>query len=172
MKYIIRVSVFLFLLLPSIGNSQNWETYSKDNYNIDYPNNWDLDDSGTMGSKFFIFSRLVSVADDFKENVNLITQDLSAYNVNLDQFVNMSTDQVVAMIKEGNIISSDRLSKNGVEQHMLVYTGRQNDHILRFEQRFWIIDKIAYILTFTSKLDDYSQYQEVGTKIIESFEMR
>ncbi len=156
-----------------MGISQtNWEVLSNDKYGITYPENWDLDDSGTMGSKFFIFSRLVSVADNFKENVNLITQDLSAYNVTLDQFVNMSTDQVIAIIKEGDIISSDRISKDGIEQHQLIYTGKQNDYTLRFEQRFWIVDKTAYILTFTSKLDDYEQYKEIGNKIIASFKMK
>ena len=115
---------------------------------------------------------MVSVADNFKENVNLITQDLSAYNVTLDQFVNMSTDQVIAIIKEGDIISSDRISKDGIEQHQLIYTGKQNDYTLRFEQRFWIVDKTAYILTFTSKLDDYEQYKEIGNKIIASFKMK
>ena len=173
MKYIIRVSTFLLISLPLLTYGQTgWNTVKGENYSISHPKNWDLDDSGAMGSQFFLYSRLVSIEDNFKENINLITQDLSAHDISLDQFVNLSTDQVVAIIKEGNIISSDRISEDGVEKHHLIYTGKQNDYILRFEQQFWIIDQTAYILTFTSKLEDYEKYSEIGNKMIKSFKIQ
>ncbi len=160
-------------MLPMVTFGQSeWKSFSSDSYSITYPGDWDLDDSKRMGSQFFLFSRLKSVDDKFKENVNLLTQDLSAYNMTLDQYVELSIGQVKSMIKEGKIMSSKRVTDDGPEYHSLVYAGRQAENMLRFEQRFWIIDKTAYILTFSSQLDNYAQYREVGKKIIGSFEIQ
>ena len=172
MKSMIRICVIVLAVLPiTLLGQSDWKSFNGDSYSINYPGNWDLDDSKRMGSQFFLFSRLENEQDQFKENVNLLTQDLSAYNMDIDQYVKLSIGQVESMIKEGKIISSAKVIDEGLEYHSLIYTGKQAENTLRFEQRFWIIDKVAYILTFTAQLDTYRHYKEVGDKVIRSFEI-
>lgn len=49
-----------------------WKTLNEKGYTIQYPNDWELNKSGQMGTSFIILSRLSSKNDKFCENVNLI----------------------------------------------------------------------------------------------------
>lgn len=171
-KWCYRLCVILIGCLPlSLWGQTDGLTFEKENYSITYPKNWDLDDSNRMGAEFLIFSRLENEKDQFKENINLLIQDLSAYNMSLDQYVELSIGQVKSMIKDGKVISSKRISEGDREYHSLIYGGRQAANMLRFEQRFWIINKTAYILTFTAQLDNYDLYRELGNQMIDSFKI-
>ena len=148
---------------------KSWKSLTENNYSLRYPEAWTLDQSQQMGTKFILFSPLSSAEDQFKENVNLIVQDLEAYDLNLDQYVALSEDQVETLIAEGNILSSERMKRDDSEFHKLIYTGKQGDFDLEFEQYFWLENKKAYILTFTAEEDQFEAYQATAEKILDSF---
>ncbi len=93
-----------------------------------------------MDSTFFLFSELSSEEDQFKENVNLKIQDLTGHDINMDQYVEISTGQITTMISEGTILESERKMENGIEFHQVIFTGKQGPFSLKFEQRYWIKD--------------------------------
>ena len=63
-----------------------WKSLTENSYSINYPGNWELNKSGQMGTSFILFSPLSSEQDQFKENVNLLIQDLTGYNLDLDKY--------------------------------------------------------------------------------------
>jgi hypothetical protein len=148
---------------------KGWKGIDNSKYSIQYPENWDVDNSGQMGTSFFLFSRQTSPQDQFKENVNLIIQDLSAHNINLDQYVEISVDQIKTMITNGNLLTSERVNRNNTEFHKVIYTGDQGVYKLKFEQYFWVTNKNAYVLTFTCEVAQFDTYKEIGEKILNSF---
>jgi len=167
------------LLNGQSNNSKNenqesklvWKTLTGDSYEIMYPSTWIVDQSGQMGTSFFLFSPLSDESDTFKENANLIIQDLSSYDLNLDQFVDASLNQIKSFIADYNIISNERISTDDTEYQKILYTGKQGIAILRFEQFYWLIDNKAYVLTMTFNNLEYDNYKETSDKIMNSFKL-
>ena len=166
----------LFLAAASISFGQSTavvtKTHAKDNYSIGYPENWELDTSGRMGSSFFLFSETSSTQDTFKENINLIVQDITGLDIDLDKYVEISSEQIKTMIPEGTILESTRKNKEGITYHSMIFTGKQQPYSLKFEQRYWIKNNTAYVLTLTCEKEQFDAYIEIGRKILDSFKIQ
>jgi len=146
-----------------------WKTLNENGYSIQYPENWDLNKSGQMGMSFIILSRLSSDQDKFKENVNLLIQDLTGQNINLDKYVQISEGQISTMLTNGKLIESSRLNENNSEFHKFIYTADQGIYKLKTEQYFWVKNEKAYILTLSCETDQYEKYKKIGEQILNSF---
>lgn len=157
---------------PLSSSNNGLKLLQEKNYSILYPQTWDLDRSGQMGTSFFLFSRLTSSQDKFRENINLIIQSLQGQKVNLDRFVEISIDQIKTLITNGKMIESRRLILNGREFQKLIYTGEQGMFKLKFEQRYWIANGQAFVLTFTCEQAQFEKYKVLGEKILNSFKLK
>jgi len=149
-----------------------WKTLNGNSYYITYPGNWDLNTSGLMGSSFFFFSKLTSQQDKFRENVNLIIQDLNGQNISLDKYIEISVGQIKTMITNGRLLESLRLNKNGYEFQKVIYIGDQGVFKLKYEQYCWIKNGKAYILTLTCENKQFENYKVTGEKILNSFKLK
>jgi len=164
--------LFLIANLSVFGQSNEWNALNENDYSIQYPANWELNNSGQMGTSFILFSEVTSDKDQFKENVNLIIQDLTGHKIDLDKYVEISEGQIKTMIENGNIISSDRIKKDGIEFQKVIYTGKQGAFNLKFEQYYWVQNDKAYILTLTCEEDEFNDYKDSGEKILDSFKIK
>ena len=63
------------------------KTIDEFNFTIQYPDSFELNNSGLMGTTFILFSKQTSQQDLFLENINLIIQDL-IYNPDLERPLN------------------------------------------------------------------------------------
>jgi len=146
-----------------------WKTYNGTNYSVQYPPNWELNTNGQMGTSFIFFSPLENDKDQFKENVNLLVQDLRGSNIDLNKFVEISEEQVKTMITNSTLEESSRVKSSKHEYHKMIYIGDQSIYRLKFEQYFWIVSQQAYVLTFTCEQTKFSEYKEAGERILNSF---
>lgn len=153
-------------------NKDDCKTLTTNEYSIDYPANWDLDKSGQMGTSFFLFSKQSSPQDRFRENVNLMVQNLKGMHIDLDKYVEISENQIKSMIQNSNLILSKRLTANGNSFHQVAYTGDQGSFKLKFEQYYWVINEKAYVLTLTCEASQFDAYSEIGEKILSSFRIK
>ncbi len=151
------------------GINPNWKTFDRANYSIQYPVDWELNQSGQMGTSLILFSPLETRQDKFKDNVNLLIQDLSGHNLNLNKYVEISEGQIKSMITNSTLIESKRIKTGLEEYHRMIYTGDQGMFHLKFEQYFWVKDEKAFVLTLTCEQDKFSDYKEVGEAILNSF---
>ena len=172
MKRTIQLFFALFFLNQIALSQENYLTHSDEHCEILYPGDWDKNTTGQMGTSFILFSPLESEGDKFRENVNLLIQDLQGQKIDLKSFVELSENQVKTLITDGEVLESEMLNNSNGEHHKLVYNGKQGVFNLRFEQYFWIIEGSAYILTFTSEADKFPQYKSVSEKILNSFKMK
>jgi len=150
---------------------EGWSLLNEKDYSIQYPDNWNLNTSGMMESSFVLFSKTSSSTDLFRENVNLLIQNLAGQQIDLDEYVEISESQVKAMVTNGNLIESVRLIKDGMEYHKMIYTGDQGQYNLKFEQFLWITNDQAYVLTLTCEKTEFDNYQEIGEAILNSFKI-
>jgi len=149
----------------------NWKSLSENNYSINYPDNWELSKAGQMGTSFILFSPLSSKQDKFKENINLLIQDLTGHDLDLDKYVEISEGQIKTMVTDGELIESKRITTGNLSHHKVIYTGRQGIFNLKFEQYFWVVGEKAIILTLTCEESQFDNYQLTGEKILNSFNL-
>jgi hypothetical protein len=169
------VLVCLILSTNTFGQGKNeksqegWLILSEDNYSIQYPKEWELNKEGQMGTKFIVFSPLGSDQDQFRENVNLIIQDLTGMGIDLSKYVEISEGQIKTMITDGKLIESKRERDGKSEFHKTIFTGRQGIYSLKFEQLYWVENEKAYVLTLTTDVNEFVNFKEIGESILKSF---
>ncbi len=148
---------------------KNWKLLDKPEFAIQYPDTFDLDTSGQMGMSFILLSQQTSPQDLFRENINLIIQDLSGQGMSLDKYVDISENQIETMITEGHLIESKRLSDDNKAFQRMIYTGKQGQFTLKWQNLFWIEDEKAYVLTLTCEENQYDKYVSIGETIMKTF---
>ena len=122
-----------------------------------------------MGTRFILFSPAESEDDAFRENVNLILQDISGLQLDLTAYTALSLDQLSTMLNAFHLVENNRMRKGKHEYQKLIYTGEQGRFQLKFEQYYWVISDTAYVLTFTSEEHKFADYKETSEKILNSF---
>jgi len=152
------------------ADKESWVVLDQPDFTISYPRNWTLDQTGKMGTAFVLFSEQIN--SDFRNNVNLIVQDLNGLGYDLDKYVTLSEGQVKTMITNSQIIESKRLRSASGEFQEVVFTGEQGIFHLKWMQRYWVKGAKAFVLTFTASEATYDQYKQVGEKMLESFKLK
>ncbi len=150
----------------------NWKTLDEADYLIQYPDSFELNTSGQMGMSFILLSKKTSPQDEFRENVNLVIQDLAGQNIDLDKYVEISEGQIKSMIINSNVIESKRVKTDKLESQKIVFTGFQGQFNLKFEQHYWIVKDKAYVLTYTAEVNEFDNYKDVSEKIMNSFRIK
>jgi hypothetical protein len=173
-----KVLVFLVLLNYNLLISQNeksiesnWENLITEKYSISYPSDWFLNQKGDMGTSFFIFTKLESKKDKFTENVNLLIQDLSLKELDLDKYTALSEKQIETLITKSKILESKRIKTDKLEFHKIIYSGDQGLLKLKFVQYYFVSKEKAYVLSFTCESKEFSKYIDKAEKIMNSFKI-
>jgi len=170
-----KIKLLLILLLSfQLSNCQSNKKKSvkeinKNGYTLSYPSNLKLDESGKQGSDFMLFTEKKNSADNFIENINLIVQNLETLNLDLNEFVELTENQIKA---NANLISSERIKNSNVEFQKLIYSAHLNNFDLKFIQYDFVKNNKAYILTFTAKEDEFEKYSYDMEKIMKTFEIK
>lgn len=149
-----------------------WKTLEENNYSVHYPAEWELNQKGQFGMLFILLSPPESSDDNFRENVNLVAEDLKGRKIDLDEYAKASEQQVRSIINNVSIKESKHMNNGSTEYHKLVYTGDQGLYSLQFEQHYFIKDNKAFVLTLTCLKDKFDQYKETGEGIMNSFELK
>lgn len=173
MKQLPKYLTIIFLTFSLISaTTTQWKEHKKDNYSIQFPDEWRLDKSGLMGAKFILFSPLDGENDNFSENVNLLIQDLTGKDIDLETFTDITEKQIKEFFKDGKLLESTRVKKSGHPAQKIIYYGKQQGMTLKWMQYFWVLNEKAYVLTFTSKKETYGQYIEEVEQIMDSFKVK
>jgi len=154
-------------LLVSINPAFEWKTLDTTEYSIKYPDSWELNQSGASGTKFLIFSPLVPSAS-FRDNINLVIEDLKGKNITLEQYTEFSTGQLKQFLTD--FVVHESVTKDG--RHRLVYTGSHSGLHLKWEQYYWIKNEKAYVLTFTALKDSFDGRLEIVHQMADSFSIK
>ncbi len=154
-----------------LAEKVNWKSFVSKKCSIKYPSEWTLDDSGLMGSHLFLFSPLDSINDDFRENVNIMIQDISAYKLTLEDYAKISEEQILKLATNSEIIESEKVKINNEEFHKLIYKADQGIYHLKFEQYYWIKNNEAFVITLTCKESEFEEYKQLGEEILNSFKL-
>lgn len=147
-----------------------WTLLDQSDFALSYPASWSLDQTGKAGTTFILFTGQDNAG--FRDNVNLIIQDLKGSGYDLDKYVTLSEGQVKTMITNSQIIESKRIKSESGELQEVVFTGDQGIFNLKWRQRYWVKGEKAFVLTFTTSQATYDQYKQVSQKFFDSFKLK
>jgi len=151
-------------------SSVDWITHKTDDYTLSHPSDWNLDESKLMGTQFILFAPLKGAEDQFRENMNLIIEDVSSYGISLDDYIKISEKQLAQMITDMNPIKSERKEREGIPYQEVEYTGKQGVFDLHFIQHYIMVNGMMYVLTFTTEDKEFESYVADGKRILDSFD--
>lgn len=164
--------LLILILFPVIiiAQEQNESVkYEKDNYSIEYPSNWILNDSGENGTKFFLYPTNSVSSDIFTENINLILQNLSDTTITLEKYKGLVEKQISGMLTEPKIASSEIKNKNGLKSHQLIAEGKSGDYKFKTIIYTYLIEKQIYTLTFITLYDNYENNHIESLRVMDGF---
>lgn len=169
----IRLLISMAAAAISISlTAQEIATYSTPDYELSYPIDWELDESGSKGPAIFFFSPVENEEDQFRENVNIMVQDLSGTGLDLKGYIDLSKDQFKGFGAKVHELTVVTAPIDGVPEAILSYSMKQFGMDLRCYQRLKLIDDTAYLLTFTALEDNYDTFLEDGQNILSSFVLK
>ncbi|WGK70012.1 hypothetical protein P0082_03900 [Candidatus Haliotispira prima] len=148
----------------------SWKSFAQNNYSISYPGDWELNNSGLMGTSLILLSPISSGQDQFRENINLLVHDLTGFNFDLYEYAEASESQIKAVTTDARILESRIITATEApDYYKIIYTGKQGIHNLKFEQYIWVVEDKAYILTLSCEEHQFDYYQTTGEQILNSF---
>ena len=145
------------------------KTFTNDNYSLEYPATWTLDTSKTWGADLMLFAPKDDDQDKFSENVNVLIQDLAGMGIGLEQYKEITDQQIATLATDGRIIESSILKKGNKEMYRIVYTMTQGDFNLKITSHCFIQNERAFLVTFTTEVEKYENYKLAGEDILGSF---
>lgn len=147
---------------------QGFETFESKEISLSYPKDWAIQE-GVMGSSVMVMSPQKDKQDPFQENLNIMVQDLSQSPMTLDQFTQLSVEQIPEIITEGDItVEASDTKLSGMPAKKITYTGKQGKYDLKWFQVWTIKDNKAYIATYTSVADEYDTYLDTAQVMIDT----
>jgi hypothetical protein len=165
---------FLFLLICTIAYSQNNTmdtSFVGSGFSIQYPSSWSIDTSGKMGTQLFIFSPLVVENDQFRENINIIIQDLQGLNIDLNTYKYITDDQLLNLVTSPTVYESKVYTSTPTPYYKAAYSMTQGKLRLRITSICYIKEDKAFLATFTCEEGQYQLYQSIGDQILHSFKV-
>jgi hypothetical protein len=166
------IQTLVFCLFASMALPQKASVkLQKELFKIQYPSKWTIDTSKMMGSEFFIFSPKENANDKFRENVNLIIQDISGQNIDLDKYAQISKEQINTMANESRIHESKKIKKGKSEFYKMIYDMKQGAFKLKIEQYYFVTNTRAYVLTLATESTKFANFKTVGEGVLNSFEL-
>ncbi len=149
--------------------ADDWKRVIDTDYTFSYPMDWKLRQTGEMGTSFILFSPAVHPDNSFNENINLIIQDNSEFELNLAQYIDISVKQLTNFYPDLDMKYNQREIGEEAPFQRMVYSGTLQEKKLQFLQYIWVSTKKVHILTATCQASDYVLMASYLEEIMQTF---
>lgn len=140
-------------------------------FEIAYPPEWTMIEN-EGGAAAIFYSPMENELDIFKENVNIVIQDISKNPMPLDQYTKRAIFQVKAVFKTGmEVVESTPVTLGGVPGHKFVFMGTGPEGNLKFMSMWAIKGETVFQFTYTGMKSDWDEYKKVADKMFRSFKI-
>lgn len=148
----------------NFNEHEDWETYYGSGYSIQLSDDWEeVDVAGTE----YAFTHLSTAADGFAENITTTTQDISAYNMDIEQYKDLSLQQLEQLGYD--VVETESLKLNGTFGYYVLSIVEQQGITCYVAQWFTVVDDTAYIFTAACDEDGYYAIEDEIDEILETF---
>ena len=168
--FAVLIGIWLFLI-----PRQNLEIYQNTLYGISikYPQNWNKSVTpDRITGNLAKFIPPTANTDVYPENINLIVRDLAENRQELTQFTNYYLDDIKQVYPDAKIIQEGKTQLNNQPAYQIIYTTKYNNNNIQRLQIWTVKNKKVYVISYTAKVDKYSQYLHIAQTMIDSFEIK
>lgn len=165
-KQFFILPIFILLISCSQTAEKKMLTIDKPDYSITYPPEWELKTNPQL--EILLSSPLSGADDNFADNFNLLKQDLTGLNEDLQLFDSVTKAQTTNALGKDAILDS----KNEGNHCSLVFKGIYDGRQLKWKQIYYIKGQTAYVLTYTAEEKNYDKYSGVAESIFNSFKLK
>ncbi|MEX2590372.1 MAG: hypothetical protein WD334_09205, partial [Chitinophagales bacterium] len=151
----------------------HWKKLERMDYELHYPEAWQFSESGEVDTRFILLAPNVLENDSFRENINLVVQDLSEINHEFDltMYAEISKSQILSMVKNVQLIKAQYNERNGQRYYEICYAGDKEEFELKWLQYYWVIEQEAFVLTYTADQSDFDKFSTAAFKIMDAFKI-
>lgn len=152
---------------------EKMKKYTSENFEISYPETWSKQQKGTA---IFFLSPKENKNDYFQENINIMLQDLSSQPMTLEEYTDLTKEQITQALGKSAIISLKDMNFAGQKAKEMIYNMPKNpmagrNFNLKLHQIWFVKDSKAYLFTYTAEKDEYENYLELAKQTIDSFKL-
>lgn len=128
------------------------------NYSITAPDGWGKTDTLLMGlSATVIFSPVEGAGDDFRENINIVTEKIG--NKTAEEYLSLSRANMKSMLTELKEIDNGTKEINGHTASWMRYSHSYMGYPLEVKVYVLIADEIAYVISCTCKKGEMENWE-------------
>jgi hypothetical protein len=125
------------------------------------------------GAAVIFISPKTNNLDYFRENVNIVVQDLTDVAISLQSYTDLVLDQMARIYGDNiQILESNPLTIAGEPGHKIIFIGKGPDLEMKYMITWMMKDTKAYQITYTSEASQYDQYMLYMEMITRSFRLR
>jgi serine/threonine-protein kinase len=174
MKMFNTLVAFIMIIGSSGCSQEKMNKHIDSKYEIAFPESWAKQQKGTAT---FFLSPKQNEKDLFQENINIIIQDLSSQPMTLEDYTNLTKQQVIQAFGSSAIVSIKDLNVAGQQAKEMVYTMPKNpiqgrNQNLKLRQLWFIKGNNTYLLTYTAQSSEYDKFLETAKAIFDSFKLK
>lgn len=153
--------------------SKQYRLLSYDNsrvgFSLKYPVTWSFGED-INGAAAIFYSPKENALDTFRENVNVVVQDLSVKPMDLEEYTKTAIIQMQAVFETNlQIIDSSPIMVANEPGHQFVFIGKGPDGEIYYLCRWTVVGTSAYVLTYTGKSLGYPKHLAQARRIMKSF---
>ena len=139
---------------------------------LKYPAAWSF--AETQGGAAAIFySPKENALDIFKENVNIVIQDISQNPMTLEKYTETAITQMNDVFGTNmEILVSTQISIDNRPAHQFIFIGKGPDGNLQYQCRWTLVGTTAYQITYTAIASGYERHLAGAERIMGSFRIR
>ncbi len=140
-------------------------------FEIAYPPSWTMLEN-EAGAAAIFYSQKENELDIFKENVNVVVQDLSKKPMPLEQYTKIAINQMKVVFKTNmEIIESAPFYLGGLKAHKLIFVGSGPEGDIKFMTIWTLKGDTAFQISYTGLKSDWEDYKKDADKMVRSFKI-
>lgn len=137
-------------------------------FSITAPDGWDKTDTSLMGmTATVIFSPVESVSDEFRENINIVTEKIG--NKTAEEYLSLSRINMKSMLTELKEIDNGTKEINGHTASWMRYSHSYMGYPLEVKVYVLIAEKIAYVISCTCQKGDMENWEKQFDDCVATF---
>ena len=169
-SFFLWVSVLWFLeLVAPCRAAESTKIYTNRYflYSVDHPETWRAKEAGKVSA---FYSPLQSPEDKFAENVQIVVEDLSGVpaEVTLVDYHRKGVASAKKFLTDFKSLEEVTTQLDGRETIVMVYSAAMRGKNFKFKDYKFMIDRTAYVLTYTAQAADFDTYLPSAERLIRS----
>lgn len=145
-------------------DTKDSKTLTETDYSISYPKTWELKKQGGNRTGYILFQ-------SGQNNLIQISVESLTKDTNLDAYM----ESVIRLVNEkypNNFVQKEKETLKGIAFYKVTFFATRNDTAYKFEEHYGLKNNKVYVISFTTKADDFDKNIVNVKPIIDSFEIK